>query len=480
MPRRDDYLWKVDRWDGGWSEDSRIGLYPGAFRYGQGLDYRSDSGLLGIANKPTVDDGGQVDQLIKWLEYDFGNSEMYGYGGADIYLEDGGTYSDDRVLSGDSPAGQGMGIFNGSLYVVKDTVLSRRVLSTDTWTESYQTGLTSAPFHPVARFKNNVLIGHGRYVATIDDTTTYTAQALTLPPDYYARSIFRAGSYAIILATHGENITDSEEGYMFLWNGVSDVYNDFVPITGNPHAGIALNNKIVIIAGNPPRIMESYGGAFAIMQELPDVGVGKTAEVYPGAIETWRGMVHFGISAGDSTILRGVWTWGSRKQGQPDTLNFEYPISTGTTGSDAQITALKKVGNTLRFAWKDDTDYGVDEVDTTSLQTSATYRSLVFDNFSPYEKTPSKLIVEFAGALTSGDSVAAKLSTDPYDDATFSDSSSYLSKTENTVGATKLELPFGSQDTQLRGNDLHLELVLSGNVKVKRTWIDIDEDTESI
>lgn len=479
------YFWKIDRWNGGLSEDSRIGL-PGAFRYGLGLDYRSDSGLLKVANKPVKDSDTTVDQIVKWIEINPANGDMYAYAGDEIYKETGGTYSVARTLSGDSPNGQGLCDFNGYLYFRKATVLGRFDYAS-TWTESYQTGLTStSTFSPMCRFKNLLLVGHGRYVATLDDIATWTLARLTLPPGYVVRSIFRAGSFAVILAIRGSAVADSEEGLMFLWNGTSDQYNDVIPLDGNPHAGISHNNKIIIIAGTTPSIQESLGGMFDIVYTLPNVGDGKTAEVFPGAIDLWRNMVHFGISDGTSTtLLRAIYNWGSRNKKFPDTLNPEFPISTGTlTGTGVQITAVKRIGTTIRYAWKDGSSYGIDEIDTAQFQTSGIYRSLAFDRTSPYFKTGVRIMVELANKINTNETVTCKISPDPYEDPTFAVSAEIVSATLSTVDARVLEIALVSDAIPIRSRDLHLELTLGGSAAtkpvVKRVWTEIIEDSDQM
>lgn len=488
MARQDDnqYLWKEDRWNGGLSEDSKTAV-KGSARYLSGADIQSDTGFLSILHKPTRDDASiTIDADVNWIDINPLTGDVFYYGGTKIWKESAGTYSLIKTLSGDSPAGQGMGHFNGALYVMKDTILSKFDYST--WTDSLQTGFTSSPWHPFCRFRNVTLIGHGRYVATIDDVGTITMQRITLPPNYHVRHMFKVGKFVAILATYGTTITGSDEGFMFLWNGTSETYNDPIPLNGNPHGGASMDNEIVIFAGNSPRINLSQGGVSVTVMGIPNVGDGKTLEINPGAIDVFDKMVHFGISGGNSTTAwRGVYTWGAKNSLLEDALNAAYPMSTGTiTGTGAKITAVRKVGTTVRFAWTDGSTRGIDEVDMTKYQTTATRRSLAFDRNSPYEKVAMKIKVELAGVLQEGEGIAVKLSDDPYDDPTFSDANNYVSGSQTTEGEKILELPFNQEDVQIRGGDLHYELILtagtSGNTapKVKRAWIAFQEEADQI
>jgi len=80
------YFWPIQRWNGGLSEDTRVGL-QGAFRAGQGLDIRSDTGLLSLANKVVNDSGTNVNKLISWIvpALSQANGDEYYYGQDTIY-----------------------------------------------------------------------------------------------------------------------------------------------------------------------------------------------------------------------------------------------------------------------------------------------------------------------------------------------------------------------------------------------------------
>lgn len=481
--QRSKYFWKIDRWEGGLSDDSRIGK-PGSFRYGHNLDYRSDSGLLQVNQKPELisptEGSHAVNVEIKWIDVHPTNGEIYYYGTNKIFKE--ATNGTITLVHEPTGAGQGMADFNGHLYYARDTVIGR-FNYTATWTDSFQTGLVSAPWMPMCRFKNLLLVGHGRYIATFDDIGTFTLQALRLPPGMVARSIFRAGSYAVILATRNSDVAASDEGYMFLWNGISPQYNELVPINGIPHAGISLNNKLVMIANNQPIIMESYGGPAETMENVALFSPGQIGEIYPGAIDIWRNMVWFGMAGSSSECIKGVYSYGAKNRYFLDTLNADFIPSHGVvSGANVRITALKRIGNTIRFAWKNGDSYGIDKVNVTGYAPEAVYRSLAFDNTSPHQKTPVKLVAEIAGKLRADESLTAKISPHPYTDPAFADSASIATATLTTVGEDRLELPLNTLDNQIRSRDLHLELRLAGTgatrPAVKRVWVEVDEDPD--
>jgi nitrogen fixation-related uncharacterized protein len=479
------YYWKIDRWNGGLSEDSRVGN-AGSARYMVGYDIRSDSGLLKVARKPTKDSGTSIEKLIKWIEPHPTNGDIYFYGGDTIYLKHITTYSAAHVMTLDSPNGQGLADFDGYLYYRSATQLGRFDYNA-TWDDDWQTGLeTTSTFSVLERFKNFLLVGHGRYVGTVDDVGTWNATRITLPPGYNVRDIFRCGSWAVILAIRGNTVKDSDDGMMFLWNGTSQTYDDWIPLDGNPHAGISNKNKIIVITGQAPVIQESLGAVASMKMAIPKVNDGDTAEVFPGAMDLWRNMPHFGISDGTSTsVIRAVYNWGVKNSRFEDALNSEFPISTGTLlGTGVQITALKKIGTTIFYAWKDATAYGIDKIDTAAFQTSGIYRSLAFDRVSPYEKTGFKVMVELAGALKTNESVTIKISGDPYDDESFTDTANIASITETTTGLKLIELPLTVNAIPIKSRDLHLEITAGGTAAtkpvIKRVWTELMESQDTM
>lgn len=493
MAQESKYFWKQDRWNGGLSEDSRIAAWAGGFRFGIGCDIRTDSGLLKVAKKPVLHNNIEVGE-IDWFEIDPVTRAVYMYGQNKIYKEQDGNTTVLRTLTADSPNGQGLRDFDGFLYYRTATNLGRLNYETGEFDDDWQQGLSSCVhWSPMEVVKNVLLVGHGRYIGTVDDVGFWTPQRLVLPPDYNVRDIFRAGSFAVILATKGTNITDSEDGLMFLWDTTSQNYNDYIPLDGNPHAGIAHKNKIVVFAGQQTTIQESLGGMTEIVQSIPNIEDGDTAEIYPGAVDIWRNMVHFGISDGTSeTVIRALYNWGAKNSKFPSVLNAEFPtsvfdasgLSADLYGTGIKITACKKIGTTLRFAFKSGNTYGICQIDTTQYQNQAVWRSLAFDRESPYIKTPDKLLTELAGSLAINESVIVKISPDPYGDPAFSNTDDVNTITEDDLGSKVIELPIVTSSKPIRSRDMHVELRLKGTgatrPSVKRTWVEILEDSDQL
>lgn len=470
MQQEKQYISNDERWNGGLAEESRFDV-ANSGRFLIGADIRSDAGLFSVAHKPVRHDNGVVAGEIDWIEPRPEFDEVYYYGGNKIYKEENDVTTLLHEMDQDDPNGQGLAHFDGYLYYRTATRLGRYDYNA-TFDDDWQVGLSSSPYwSPLQVVKNVLLVGHGRYVGTIDDVGYWTPERITLPPDYHVRSIFRSGSYAIILATYGKEIGKSEKGMAFIWDTTAKSYNDYIPLDGNPHAGISHKNRIIIFAGQKTTIQESLLGTTDIVQTLPRLADADTAEIYPGAVDIWRNLVHFGISAGTSnTVIRAVYNWGAKNIKAPHSLNPEFPTSMFDTSGDidndllsssVQITACKKIGTTLRYAFKSGSTYGVDQIDLSQYQSQAIFRSLAIDLGTPLMKTTERGLIELANKINENETVTLKLSTEPWEDEDFS-SSEAASMSVSTEDEKVLEFATVVNDAPIRGRDLHYELRIAG------------------
>jgi len=471
---------------GGIAPSAKLGV-KGSFYFGQRLNIYDEASHVTIMPKATAVSGGTVTDLIKWIvsgaPYD---TNMYFYSeGGKIYQEtSGGSWSLLRTVANSN--GQGMALFNDYLYYSTDSDIGRYgPLSgtpsfDDTWgsttaTAQSQSALqntSTTKFGPIKAFTNGIAIGNSNYLVWWDGTVL-TTQRITLPPGLNIRSLEVNDQFLVIGTWRGTTINTNDEGFLFFWDGASDTFNNFVSI---PQGGAAalLNNKnrLITSAGGSGQILMNYS-PFANLQTIPKLEVSKYLEIYPGAVTNWRGMAHIGVSANtDSTsIIQGVYTFGSLTQLYPEVFNYAFTISTGTTtGTTLKIGALYGKGNNLYIAWRDGSNYGVDKVvNSNDPYPSAVFESLIFDNSELYKDKLAKKLKATHLPLASGESVQLGYKVNRAADYT-------LGTANTTVGSTETKLPIPQSAGRFREFQFELILATSGSTSPTVTYVGLEYD----
>ena len=180
-------------------------------------------------------------------------------------------------------------------------------------------------------------------------------------------------------------------GKIFLWDGVASRYNKFIDITeSGVNSLLSIENNLLALAGTKGNIYQFTGERLSKVKNIPGITASEYAEIYPGAISNWKGIPHFGLaSAGTAaTLVRGVYTYGHLDKNFPLALNMAYTISIGTTtGTTLQIGSVFADSPTeLYVGWRDNTDYGIDLVSTTTPFATAVYTSRIFDGGDPFRR----------------------------------------------------------------------------------------------
>lgn len=241
--------------------------------------------------------------------------------------------------------------------------------------------LADAQYHTCKEFSNLLLVGNGNFLATIDDSEVYDTERLQFPRNEAVRDIEVIGDLALISTWQNNDISSVDNGYVYLWDGVSPTYIQFIKSSGQINAmANDGGTDLRVIAGDDGQI-RYYNGALPLMRRIKDIERNATIEVYPNAISTWQGYTVFGISDGTSTeVQRVVYIYGRKDNDYPISLNPAFPVSTGVTDSNIQVGLVKGVSEDKLFvSWKDTssgTVYGVDNIDNTEDQASVYFRTL--------------------------------------------------------------------------------------------------------
>lgn len=397
---------------GGISIAKKVGQ-QGSFRFGTHLNITDDPNELTLNLTGTKKSASIVTGLVKWIvdgtPFD---TNRYAYDDAgNIYkIDSSDTFTLLRGVS--NSHGQGLEIQADYLYYTQNTQIGRYgpLSGTPVFTDAWQTGLddtSTSLFAPITVLNDKLIVGHGNNVATWDGAI-WTLAALTLPAQLNVRAVSRTDQYILVGAWRGTAVTASEDGYVYLWDALSDTFNDSYPTEGGLNAINYYCNSLFSIQGKNG-VIYTDTSPFNKAHQIPKLEIKKYVEVFPGAISTWQNMTFFGISNSDSSnVTRGVYSWGSKQSSVfPDALNYAYTISTGNNGSTVQIGAVKGIGNDLYIAWKDGAVYGVDKIDeTSSYALSGTYESMIEDAGSAGNQKAGVAVTVSHLPLASGESIA--------------------------------------------------------------------------
>jgi hypothetical protein len=245
----------------------------------------------------------------------------------------------------------------------------------------FQTLVTDTLWHPAIQFQYQplggtltgaMIFGNERYLA-VWDGANYFPNFLTLAMGWKVRCFAQWRQYLAIGVWRGNNIYDFDRGRIYFWSGYQPAYDFFIDVPeGQINAMFGVNSDLYIYAGFRGILMDYKGGYFTYtgnsssgkLKRMPLLEQTAFTEVYPGAINMYRGMIHAGLYANSdsTTSQRGVYSYGTLNQYYPDSLSYDYPISTGSRGSTVNIGLVYPIGKNLLIGWQDGTAYGCDVV----------------------------------------------------------------------------------------------------------------------
>jgi hypothetical protein len=267
-------------------------------------------------------------------------------------------------------------------------------LSTVSYNTYFQILVTDTDFHPAVPFLNFEVIGNERYLATWNGVF-YEPNQITFPPQTSVRCFAFWRNYLAIgtwrrKTSGATNIYDWDKGRIYFWDGISLTFNFWVDVPeGQINAMVGNNSLLYIFAGFRGDLLVYEGGFTSSgsnlstkLKKIPLLSRGDYTDIYPGAINMWRSLIHFGAVANSSstTLTRAVYSWGTINKLYPETLSLDYPISTGSTGTSVKIGLVYPVGQTLLIGWQDGNSYGCDQVNFSNRPASyGTINTLTMD-----------------------------------------------------------------------------------------------------
>lgn len=426
----------MNRFNGGIAIGDKEGN-PSSYRFGYGVNIHDEPSKFSVLPKAVKVLGGTFGDVqtvgssvmnaqMKWIVTGrpFTNAVYAVDSNGSIYQEDSsGNWTVLRQVS--SCVGQGLGVYGDYLYYVRNTAIGRYgpLSGLPSFDDSWQSGLNDTSvtgWSPVLSFGKGIAFGHLASVAWYDGTT-FTLARILLPPNAWCRSMCRIEQYLMIGTVGSRNVFDNEEGYVFAWDGASTQWNFFNNIEQGSNNCLAnYRNQPFSVNGTLGVVYLGFD-PFVKVHQLPKIPITSSVEVYPGAVSSWKGKTYvgFGANSDDPNFVRGVYSWGAKSNGYPDSLTCDFLVSTGNSGNTVQVTAVKGLGNALYVSWQDGTSYGVDKVTNSNPpQASARMDFLIFDDRRiPQDKSADTIRIDHS-ALRAGESVSIYARTDRTGDFT--------------------------------------------------------------
>jgi len=287
---------------------------------------------------------------------------MYGIGGQKIYglsAFTSGTWT--RLhTDGNSVSNGSIAVFGTNLYWSSNAKLGKYVGSTTTWTDSFKDlAVNDGSYHPLVNFAGKLMVGAGRYVATLDaDGTTWDDTALTLPLN---SRIFDMKVWNDRIAILVDVLTGKRVTKIYFWDGSSDTYNEEVTIDEpTPRALVDYFNHLMVF-NRDGRIFEYDGASLNLVRSLPNVSpeTGASLTVNPGGITIHNNDLLFGLTGTNSDFKDGVWAFSRLDVTHPIALNYHTPTS-NRNQTDTIGAVFAASSGDLYLAWQSGAAYGVD------------------------------------------------------------------------------------------------------------------------
>jgi hypothetical protein len=306
----------------------------------------------------------------------------------------------------------------------------------------YQILVTDTDFHPAIEFNGLMCIGNERYLATCNGidkaagATVYDPHRIVLPSGWKIRDLEKVGEYLAIVAVRSNTVTEFDVGLIAFWDGTEANYNFYYFSNDGAVTAARGEGSTLFFITTSGNFYAWFNGEVQKIKTIPKMTLQTYVEVFPGAFSSWRGLQMIGVAANsdNTSIEKGVYSYGRLNDKYPRALNYDYPISTGRrTGTTRKIGAVGGTTDTLFISWYDDddaNDYGVDVVTSTAQPfTSAILETLITDDSRSYKRKKTRALKVVHSALISGQSVQLGYKRDR--------ASSYTNDTANsTVGST--------------------------------------------
>lgn len=346
-----------------------------------GFDMHSYPGKIIVNQKLTKESGTTVDDLIKArVSCSDGNTYLFGATNGKIWKRDAaGTYTLEATAS---PAAGSAGILDaeengGYIYYAMQNRLGRVAVGAPTnWATRNDSWATfsngDATYHPMKKLNGNVYIGDGNFVAVVDSTNTFTADALDIVEPLRVSALGNLDTDLLVGTYVNTNVMETQ---FLRWNTWSDswTYSDPIPEVGI-NAFLAMDNQVVVSAGRKGHLYRFDGLTLDSQKKINGDfprGTTNTCTVHHKAVFNFNTIPLFGLSQVSGNGAKyALYSYARHSAAYPFVLAIEYVISEDTM-EDIEIGMIVGVGDIFLVSWKSGSTYGVDKLDLTAKYNGA-------------------------------------------------------------------------------------------------------------
>ena len=181
------------------------------------------------------------------------------------WKQTGGVYSLVNTNANGAHTGCSRTAFGGYIFYTSGTKLGRFDLSA-TWSDSWQTFTQTPTWRPIMELENELLIGNGKYLASVDSSLTYSDNVFDIPSQYTISALSSAGTYVTAGTTMGTSIYSCKS---YLWDGFSTSWSDEDTIPENGvNFFIEVDNGTFAQCGTNGNIYQVNGVQFSLYTNI--------------------------------------------------------------------------------------------------------------------------------------------------------------------------------------------------------------------
>lgn len=242
-------------------------------------------------------------------------------------------------------------------------------------------------FHPMVQFQQFNLIGNGNYLAVwepLSDSsppnTEFQRHRLVFPAGFEVCGIDVTNEFTVIACAKysTDGTKDFQEGKLFIWDGISQTYNQVIDVSGGAPEGLETKDNLPYFITNGKLCVWTGGDVVTQVRKISSLdntfsNVIDNTRVYPNMLAVKDNMLHLGFPSktSNTSIEHGVYVWGSLEKNYPDSFNYGYVPSLMQSGTDntntsgnLQIGCVRSFGDEMYMSYKDKNGaYALDIVD---------------------------------------------------------------------------------------------------------------------